>query len=228
MNIREKIQKIIDKAKSTTSEAEADSLLAMAQSLMEKHQIEAFELGDNSDPVGMTVGLTGQSGPSAYKPLVQRALAKYYGAFTIRCWNDNTNYRIEIVGPESARITTELMTEYVWDQVKAEAKRLADVGEGKRDALIRKIANALAARIAMLTAEQERAARGDNKTRTVTATKNALVIKDATDAWVAQHYPNMKMTSGKGRSTTNAARNAAAGININRQVGGGRQLRIGA
>ena len=227
MNIREKIQKIIDKAKSTTSEVEADSLLAMAQSLMEKHQIEAFELGDNSDPVGMTVGQSGQSGPSAYKPLVQRALAAYYGARTIRCWNNQTTYRIEIVGPESARITTELMTEYVWDQVKAEAKRLADAGEGKRDALIRKIANALTARIWGLVAEQERSQRGE--TRTVTATKNALVVKDATDAWVAQHYPNLQAAGkSKGRTTTRSAANAAAGININRQVGGGRQLRIGA
>lgn len=224
MNIREKIQKIIDKARSTTSEAEADMLFAKAQELMEKHQVEAYELGDNSDPVGMTVGVSGQSGPSAYKPLVQRALAVYYGARVIRMWQDTKVYRMEIVGPESARVTTELMTEYCWDQIKAEAARLAKEGHGKRDAMIRKIANAFVFRVNTLIAEQRESA----APRTVSATKNALVIKDATDAWVAEHYTGLRQTQGGKRSTTEAAKGAAAGISIHRQMGEKTSLRIGA
>lgn len=223
MNIREKIQKIIDKARSTTSEAEAETLFAKAQEMMEKHQIEACDLGDNSDPIGMTVGANGQSGPSAYRPLVQRALATYYGARTIRMWQDQKHYRIEIVGPESARITTELMTEYCWDQIKAEATRLANEGHGKRDAMIRKVANAFVLRLNALNAKQTE----NSVPRTVSAQKNALVVKDATDAWVAKHYQGLKSVTGGKRSTTAAAAGAAAGISINRQMGGASTLRIG-
>ena len=223
MNIREKIQKIIDKARSTTSEAEAETLFAKAQEMMEKHQVEAYDLGNDSDPVGMTVGASGQSGPSAYRPLVQRALARYYGACTIRMWQDQKHYRIEIVGPESARITTELMTDYCWDQIKAEATRLANEGHGKRDAMIRKVANAFVFRLNVLNAKQTE----NSAPRTVSAQKNALVVKDATDAWVAKHYEGLTSVAGGKRTTTSAAVGAAAGISINRQMGGASTLRIG-
>lgn len=221
MNIREKIQKIIDKAKSTQSEAEAEMLFAKARELMDKHQIEAFELGDASDPVGMTVGATGSSGPSAYRPSVQSVLARYYGARPIRMWQNDKQYRIEIVGPESARITTELMTDYVWDQIKAEATKLAAAGHGKRDALIRKIANAFIFRVnALLQTDSA------DRSASVLGEKNALVVKDATEAWIASHYEGLVTRAGSKKSTTAAAAQAAGRISLSRQMGGNATLRI--
>lgn len=222
MNIREKIQKIIDKAKSTTSEAEADALLAKAHKLMEEHQIAEHELGDQADPMGMTVGLSGQSGPSAYKPALQRALARYYGACPIRMWQDQRTYRNEIVGAESARITTELITEYVWDQVKAKASALTKEHGGNRGVHIRSITNALVSRIIRLTAEQAKAP-VNNKV----AQHSALVIVPAQKAWMEAHYKNLVQTKGGKRSTTEAARQAAGSISLHRQTGGSSTLRIG-
>ncbi len=236
MNIREKIAKILAKAKSTDSEAEAEMLLAKAAQMMEEHQIEAHELGDASDPIGMTAAGRFQAGPPSYKFEVMRSLARLYGCKTLRMYNPpelnaakdgykTQTWRIEITGPLSARVTTELMTDYVWEQLLALAKAQGKQFDIKPSIQLRKLVNALTGRIWGMVREAEKA----DKPRTVAATKNALVVKEATEAFYDQLYAEIKLTQGKAgkRSSNSAARAGAAGIGLHRQTGGSTTLRIG-
>ncbi len=236
MNIREKIAKILEKAKSTDSEAEAEMLLAKAMQLMEEHQIEAHELGDASDPVGMSVGVSNvQAGPPSYKFDVQRALAALYGCATIRMfdplvWDSAKGrmgpqtWRLEMVGPLSARVTTELMTEYVWDQLKALAKAQSKELGISASIQIRKLCNALSFRIWGMVKEARKAA----PVARTEAGKNALVIvKTVTEAKFTELYPNVVKGKSKSRSSNAAAKAGAAGISLHRQTGGSATLRIG-
>ena len=220
MDIREKIAKLLEKARSTTFEGEADVLLAKAAELMERHGLEAWELNDGSDPMGAQDGLKGGSGPASYKPAVQRALAKYYGAITMKRSMAGGKFHLELCGPLSARITTELMTEFVWDQIKAEASRLAKEEKGERGALIRSIANAFRIRVNELVAARSTTPPTD------AAAKHALVMVDQTRAFFDARYPNARWTFSK-IGTTNDAVKAAAGISLHRQTGGTVVKRIG-
>lgn len=225
MSIKAKIQKIIAKANSTTHEAEASALMAKAEAMMLEHQIHAYELGDDSDPVGMTFGVNGQSGPVAYKTHLQRALAAYYGCRAIRQWLDNKKWRLELVGAESARITTELMTDFVWKQVNDEARALAKEEGLKPGPVQRRIINALVARI--YREAEEKKASDRVAVNNETAKKNALAVVNAVDAWVDEHYSGLKMSKGSKRSTSAKAREAAGRVSLHRQTTGSKTLRIG-
>lgn len=237
MNIREKIAKILEKAKSTDSEAEAEMLLAKATQMMEEHQIAAHELGDSSDPIGMTVGCSNvQAGPPSYKYEVQRALAAYYGCKSIRMWDplvwDSAKQRMkpqtwrqEMVGSLSARVTTEMMTEYVWDQLKALARSQGAEFGVKPAIQLRKLANAMSLRVWKLVRENR--ARATPEVRTQAASNALVLVKTATEAKYAELYPQTKTTQARGRSSNEAARAGAAGISLHRQTGGSANLRIG-
>lgn len=220
MDIREKIAKLLEKARSTTFEGEAEALLAKAAAMMEAHGLEAWELNDGSDPMGSQDGLKGGSGPASYKPAVQRALGKYYGCITMKKRYSGGRFQMELNGPLSARVTTELMTEFVWDQIKAEASRLAKEGEGERGALIRAIANAFRIRVNKLIEERERTA------PTNAAAKHALIVVDQTRAYFDARYPGAIWTNSK-IGTNAAAAAAAEGISLHRQTGGTVVGRIG-
>jgi Protein of unknown function (DUF2786) len=237
MNIREKIAKILEKAKSTDSEAEAEMLLAKAMQMMEEHQIEAHELGDASDPIGMTVGCSNvQAGPPSYKFEVQRALAALYGCKSIRMWDKRTRdlstgklkpqtWRQEMVGSLSARVTTELMTEYVWDQLKALARSQGAELDIKPSIQLRKLANAMSYRVWKLV--RENMARETPVARTQAASNALVLVKTATEAKYDELYPDVTTGKAKARTSNAAARAGAAGISLHRQTGGSAALRIG-
>lgn len=233
-SIAEKIKKILEKAASTEHEGEASVLIETAQRLMEKHQLELWEVEGAGDPIGSTFTEFYQSGASSYKPQVRRALARLYGC-TVVILNDvkvdpklkrgfTAGFKDDIIGPESARITTDLMTDYVWAQINREAARLEKQGHGKRSALGRQIANALCQRIWIMVRDQETEA---PKARTETA--NALVVqmRNAVEDYRDERYPNLRTSKGRARGVSEAARNAAAGISLSRQTTGTKQAAIG-
>lgn len=226
MTITEKIKQIIAKANSTTSEAEADALMAKAAQLMEKYQIEAHDLGA-SDPIGTTESdFRPTSGPSSYRPKVLAALAKYYGCKVF--WyqqrqGKNIKQRLEISGPESARITTDLMMEFVWQQIVDKAAELAANGLGDRGQMIRHICNAFNGRLYTLIREQEKAETAP-KTE---AAKNALVVLgNSLDVYYDNKYPDRVMMKAGTRRASGAAIRAASGISLARQTTGTSTKRI--
>lgn len=240
MNMREKIAKILDKARSTDSEAEAEMLMAKAQELMEEHQISALDLHDASDPMGMSKYGRFQAGPPSYKYEVARALAVLYGCKTVRMhdplvWDKEKNdykaqtWRLEMVGAESARITTELMTEFVWDQLTALSRKQSKELGVPASSQLRRLSNAMQSRIWGMVNAMQRAERMEARKATP-AGKNALVLLDATKAEFDRIYANAGLVSGgksKVRTSNGAAREGAAGIGLNRQTGGSSTLKLG-
>lgn len=213
-SIADKIRAIIAKAKSTTHEAEAETLMAKAMQLMEEHQIDAAAL-NAADPLGDIKGEhKPKSGPSSYREKLNQTLATYYGCKTM--WIARANTRaLNVYGPESARITYELMSEYVWEQITAAAKAMpGDAGQNRRH-----IVNALRSRVVEMT-QQER------PQPTTEAARNALVkIGTELEAYVAERHPNAQATKARMRWHSDAG-NVAAGISLSRQTGTTKQQRI--
>lgn len=227
--IADKIKAIIAKAASTDSEAEAEALMAYAAQMMEKHQIDIAAIDAAADPIGTDAdAFRPTSGPSSYKPRVRARLAAYYGCkvFAQQKWvGKYIQQSYEISGPESARVTTELMFEFVWNQVVEKAAKLAAEGHGDRGKMIRHITNALCARIYQL--EQANKAKPTEQAKTE-AGKNALmVIGNALEAYYDARYPDRVEGKATVRRATKAASAAAGSISLARQTTGSSAKRIG-
>lgn len=219
--IKSKIAALLAKAKGTDNEHEAEAFLAKAQELLEQHQLALGDLEDASDPIKHSQGLDGTKWVASWQRDLFRALGKLYGCESVRVLLGGTKYRQELVGRESAIITTELMFDYT----KAECNRLGRELYAKRGAEspaqgARLVGNALVTRIWTLVPK-------DDAPRTEAATKNALVTRDAVLAKVDEIYG--KLTHGRAttRRTSGAARELAGGIGLHRQAGGSSALRIG-
>lgn len=122
MDIKEKITKLLEKANSTTHEAEAETLLAKARTLMEEHQISVFDLG--GDPFKANRGKGFQKGTQAqWRYDVEASLAEYLGLrVAIITFDHQPGERIsravyDYVGSETAHITLDLMFPFVWGQI---------------------------------------------------------------------------------------------------------------
>lgn len=216
--IKNRIRAILAKAESTEHEGEAAVFMAKAQELMEKYQVELFEL-HTEDPIGVTMGCEGQQGPPKYKTDVQCYLARYYGCRGITT-GTTKHWRVELVGPESARITTEIMTDFVWAQVCKEASHLAKTHPGKNRAMwIRDIAKALCVRLYQLSKAKETQPAKEG-------TSYSLVVVDAVANYLALHYPKLKTGKAKTVSYAKAAGEAANNIKINQQFGGKDRIRL--
>jgi hypothetical protein len=200
------IQKLLAKASGTDSPAEAEAFLAKAHDLMETHQIEAHQLQQGHDPMGLTIGLFESS--NSVNVHIQRALARYYGCRAIaRGYFGYT--QIELIGLDSARMTTCLLTPFVLEQFEAAVKKLKKEHKVTDTAARKDIAAALIERISQATSKAKAEARE--------GTSNSLVVISATNAFVAAHYQGLtKSKSLAGASS--AGHKAAAGIAFTQQV----------
>lgn len=222
--IKEKIRAILAKAEATEHAGEASVFMAKAVELMEKYQVELFEL-HIEDPIDVTEGVKAQPGPPSYKSDVQCALAKYYGARPVLIpHRDGKSWHIDICGPESARVTTELMTDFVWAQVGAEATRLVKDHAGvvwkkmNRGMAVREISKALVIRIVRELRE---------RTGTAPAGSSlSLAVVDATLAFMDKHYGPLSRTKGRSKSASQSAMEAAGRIKLNHQFGNKDSLRL--
>lgn len=218
--VKAKILALLAKAQSTNIEAEASTFLAKASEMMEKYQLELFDLGVE-DPIGVTQGVVAQPGPPSYKSDVQRALAHYYGARPVIVPIPFTKkWTTELCGPESSRMTTVLMTDFVWSQVNASAKKLSEEQGYNRQEAIRHVAKALCYRIRLEVATR----RATPETRGGSAF--SLVVVDATKAFMESHYGKLVTSKGRPKSLSQSALEAAKGISINVQVGKNAPLRL--
>lgn len=214
IDIRDKIRALLAKASATEHQGEADLFFAKAQELMEDHQVSLFEL-HTEDPIGITDGVEAQNGPPKYKSDVQCALAQYYGARpiihgTVKFW------RVQIVGPESSRLTTELMTDYVWAQVCKSGAELTKQGRYNRQQAIRHIAKALVVRI-----WRELWKRKTQPAREGTA--YSLVVVDAVQSFIDKRFGELEQ--GRPQTIKNlkqSAMEAAEKISLNHQVNTGK------
>lgn len=210
------ISALLAKAESTDSQAERETFMGKALELMEKHQIEAFELHEE-DPLGMTEGVAGQPGPASYKPMVQRSLARFYGAKVVLNYTGSKKFTNFIFGPESSRMTTVLMTPFVWAQVCAQGRAWARDRFQSEGAGIRQISKALCHRIAMEIAQRVR-------TPETEKTAFSLTVVNNTDALIKHHYGDSLKDLRLGQNqkpTFMSAFNMAKDISISPQLGKG-------
>lgn len=217
--IHERIAKVLAKAEGTNNEAEAEMLMAKVHSMLQEHNLTMVDVSkaDQFDPMGNDRGVASCLVNDSWMVYVASALCKYYGAEMIYSRAGKNKKVFNIVGRESARVTSALMIPFVKNQVMQIAKRLEEEGQYRnRRIAARNVGNALASRIWKLVQQEqkkdrERVARGER----------ALVPIDQLKAAVDHYYPNASNMGGGGVGYDSTAKNAAASISINRQTGGG-------
>lgn len=218
--MKAKIQAIIAKAQSTTHEGEAETLMAKAIELMERHQIDAHDLGED-DPQGKLNGWQGTPSSPSWQRKLMSALARYYGARSIM-QKRGKEMTLVIVGPESARVTVEVMYPFIVKQVRALGRELAKAEGTNAEATIRRVANALTIRVIELTLEQR------SRPAHTKAGRNALTIVGTdTDAYFAQQFPHAVAGRRSSISTGNdSTRDAANKVSLNKQTNGSTVKRL--
>lgn len=210
--IKSKIAALLAKAESTDNAFEAETFMAKVNELLEKHQLEVNEIrGANiksTDPMGWTKGETNIYASMLWARNVGCALARYYGCRMLYGKHGNhIHYRV--AGPESARITFELMLPFVISQVRVQAKTVA-LRFGKSSAE-RQVGQALEVRIWKMVPKAEE--------RRSELSANALIVLDDVDTFVESQV-KVKMAKERSVSFGAAAEEAAAKISINVQATG--------
>lgn len=223
-SIKERISKLLAKATGTNNEHEAAAFMAKVDELLDLYQLELWELGDQSDPMGINVveGLNGAS--DAWKINLGNSVAAYFGAQMIR-----TRFRFKqgkhkamfrVAGRESARVTVEYMLPFIIGQIKQQARTLKDENPGVSEmVLVRRVANALRIRIWKLINDRE-------NTRTAARQERALVVVDELQAFLDAEFANLKTSVTRPVVVHDDARAAAEKISLNRQATGEKQKRI--
>lgn len=218
--IKSKIAALLAKAKGTDNEHEASAFLAKVQELLEQHQLSMADLEDADDQVRHSSGLDGTKWVASWQRDIFRALAHLYGCYSVRVRLYN-GYRQELVGRESAIITTELMFDYVKKEVNKLGRKLyADGGAPSAANGARLVGNALTSRIWRLVPK-------DDAPSTDAAAKNALVTTSRVMQVVKDHYGDLNNGRATSRKTSVSARELAEGVGLNRQVNTAGTLALG-
>jgi hypothetical protein len=226
MDMKTKILKILEKAQSTTHDAEADALFSKARTMMEEHQISAFDLQAGADPIGQRrTNAFQKNTPASLRYWMEGEVAQFYGCTPVTLtWGakaqrigTKAKQVIELIGPESALVTTELMFPFIWKQILEKARTYAK-GDAKIERKIRKeICDAFALRLHWIT---YRAKKAEASTPSTEGGRNALVvIGTALEAYVQNRYPDLKTAPAWEPKTSDIARLLAQGISIDHQMG---------
>lgn len=226
--IKSKISKLLAMAHGTSNDNEAMAFMAKAEALLDEYQLSIYECGDVGDPMGKTDRFeTGNGSTPTWRKHLLHALARYYGCDLIRMWPRDTpgKFDLNIVGRESSRITVQLMFPFVIEQIRAEGRKLAKRTGNTVDREVRSIATEVSARIWKLLREAKR--QGQDANVNAKLDSRALVVVEEMKAYIADVYGSLKISAARAKTTTHGARDAAAGISINRQMSGAGQLRIG-
>lgn len=240
--IADTIRALLAKAASTEFEAEAELFLAKAHELMEKHQLGAEDL-ENDDPLGFEDAYEVRNPYGTDWDFgILFPLARYFGCKAIRIdtahrYNDGKvkpAFKMEIVGRESARITVIEMHKYLvatikkigLEKAKLQLREFRKYKKNHWDELVwtgeylnadqirRRIGNAMTERLSLLAYREEQ----KNKQPSTAAGQNALVTLNGVNALFARRHPDSTDIKGAGIGTTDAAREIANSIGLNRQT----------
>lgn len=224
-NIADKIQKILNKANSTNSDAEAEMLMQKVHSMLEKHGMDLMDLNLlDDDPIGVDKGAVECAPAEKWQVRLCHMVASYYGCDTIfrQGWTQGKHKQpttIAIGGRKSARVTVEAMWPFIRQQVRAQGRALAkETGRGPASE-VNAVANALCFRIHRLIQSSEPTSSNS------AAVRNALVPVDAIKAAMQEAFPNATDSKKMRLSTNQAAREAADKVSLYRQTGSNRGQR---
>jgi hypothetical protein len=220
--IAQRIQKILDKANSTDSDAEAAMLMQKVHNMLDKHGMDLLELGKlDEDPLGVQKGAVECAPSEKWQVRLIQQVARYYGCQTVYkpgYINRLNGFRcpttISLAGRESARMTVKAMWPFIRQQVRALGRQLAkETGRGPSSE-VNAVANALTLRIHRLVEQQESVV--PQKTR------NALVPVDEIEAVLAEAFPDLVGGKKVRISSNSKARDAASKVSLYRQTGSSR------
>lgn len=203
--LAKKIAAILAKAKSTTFEAEAASLMAKAEELMRQHGIDALSIEDADDPLeieGDTLRLSGRAWQSA----LLYHVAAYYGCDAMFTHGRRRRETIvTLCGRESARTTVRLMWPYIRDAVGRQASAWRASGARiSQEVAKRSIAVRLTEKIARLIWERDGDFGGE-------AFKRAEAVLNAAN-------PDLKLGRGMAPTVAAGAMQWADGIGLSLQA----------
>ncbi len=209
-----KIRALLAKANSSEFEAERDAFIAKAEQLMRDYQISLSEVDGArpNDKLGHDLHEGGR--PNVWKHALGYQVAKYYCCRYIkRVGAPKLTYTL--IGRESARVTTQLMLEYLIYTVMR-AARLEYTDERARSWSRESKATMLCERLKELNKSKPLETSGSN---------NALVPLDEATAYMHEHFRTRNV---KGRSLRSDAKDRvwAQGVGLNLQTGGSRVLQI--
>lgn len=228
-SVKRKINALIAKAQGTDNEHEALAFMAKATEMLERYQLELWQLGDAGDPVGDDVMFVYRDAtPSMNDHHVLSAIAKYYGCRVVRTSRSVANKvgRIvtersyHIIGRESSRITTQLMFPFIMEQCHEAGKRLAARGHGSASKCTLRVVNSVIIRIHKLTNDATEAA------KTPETASRALVVVNELQAYIDNAYGKLQQNRATTIGTTSAARAEAEKVSLHRQTTGASALRI--
>lgn len=222
MTIAEKVRALIEKARSTDNEYEAEAFLDKANELMEKYQITEAELGFNRDPVIENDGVVFSSKSHSWMWELYRAVGVYYGCKSIRIsfykegrrGDPLLHYRQVLCGRESAIITSDIMYEYLKREVTRHGKRIAEkYGDISPAAQSRRVGAALISRIWRIIPEKP-------KPKTEAAKKFALITMDEVESKFNELHPNAVALKPINSKFDSDSMDAAMSMNFNLQTKG--------
>lgn len=240
--IADTIRALLAKAASTEFEHEAEVFLAKAHELMEKHQLDASDL-ENDDPLGHEDAYEVRNPYGTDWDFgILFPLARYFGCKAIRIdtthrYNDGKvkpAFKMEIVGRESARITVIEMHKYLVATIKKiglekSKQNLREFRKYRKnhwdemvwtgdylnaDQIRRRIGNAMTERLSLLAYREEQ----KNKQPSTAAGQNALVTLNGVNALFLKRHPEAVDIKGMGIGTTDAAREIANSIGLDKQT----------
>lgn len=194
MSMKSKIAALLRKAESSTFKEEAETFLAKARELMEKHQIdfsegraEVEEGTSNRIETNRTTAFDWGT-PAAVRYDLEAAVAQFFGIRVLifrvgkRAW-------YEFHGAQSALITHDAMFPFIWKQVGKLASQNGATSATQRK-LKRDISRALTERMGYIKARRD----WETRRAAGTGTGTALVlvgIEDDIDAHIRKLYPDM-------------------------------------
>lgn len=215
-SIKRKIAALIAKAEGTDNLNEAMAFMAKANELLERYQLERHEL-HFGDPLGHEASDVSSSDAWIFK--VVSASARYWGARVI--WELQTTkirkpYRV--FGPESARVTFNVMRDYLLAQVRLQGRIYASEHHVTASVGSRNVGFAFAVRLNQLAAK--------NKMRRDEMASRALVPVDLTEQMIKDYYGQLCTLSKVRSGYSSTARDYADKIQLNSHVSSERRKMI--
>jgi hypothetical protein len=207
--IKTKISALLAKAEGTDNEFEAATFMAKVNELMERYQIERHELGDETDAMGHQRGDFNFYASMTWAKLLIGQVARFYGTNLVT-WKLGNHFKYDVIGRESARVTTELMIPFIVTQVRQKAGMMArDTGK-TRAICEREIGQALALRLHN-EVQKDAARRAEHA-------KNALIPVNENESYMKATYSDLKTAKAKTIRTSATARDHADKISIRHQA----------
>lgn len=209
--IKAKIAALFAKAEGTDNEHEAETFMAKAQEMLQKHNLSRLDLDPegHTDPLGHDAEAYTWFASSSWHATLYHAVSNYYGCQMVRDKIDSNKFAAILIGREGARDTVKIAYPFIVKQVALQAKALQKLYPEMSTSIARRqVAVALSSRIWDLVHKWSLNKGNEEK---------VLVVVDENKIYM----DNLMDTVGGSRrikGANAAAHNAAGAISLGRSV----------